>query len=417
MDSSRDSNIWRSLAIAFGDGLAFGVGMKLTQAAGRQIAASGTASHAMSDRLDRIEHSVKSIERAPSVSSAAADQKVLDAIVSALEARLHEQTGQVDRRLADLDARIAIELNALDQQDRTLSQRVSDDITAIKEQIAALHREFSIEVARFVAEQVASQVASRVAAATTALEQRVTAQLAAEAEGRAAADEAAESRITEHVTATGSGIEQRVDERLAAEAAARAAADEAAESRIAAHVSATAGGIQQHVEERLSAEASARATADQELEGRVTAAVASALDERLSAVHARLEPIEQRMREEVDRKDREIVELRQRIADTDTNVLELILGISQMCRRAAQQISPPENPLTSREPNGSAGAGPTAVSYAQTEPAASAAPEESPETDMPGFAQPQQPNRLWRVPLVSSVVFAMGSLLLRHYLL
>jgi len=31
MLNSRDSSIWRSLAVAFGDGVAFGVGVKLTQ--------------------------------------------------------------------------------------------------------------------------------------------------------------------------------------------------------------------------------------------------------------------------------------------------------------------------------------------------------------------------------------------------
>ena len=38
MDKSRDSSVLRSLAVAFGDGLAFGVGMKLTQtAAGKRV--------------------------------------------------------------------------------------------------------------------------------------------------------------------------------------------------------------------------------------------------------------------------------------------------------------------------------------------------------------------------------------------
>src|SRR5580704_16942056 len=39
MQSSSDSSIWRSLAVAFGDGLAFGVGVKLSQNAARQIGA------------------------------------------------------------------------------------------------------------------------------------------------------------------------------------------------------------------------------------------------------------------------------------------------------------------------------------------------------------------------------------------
>jgi len=35
MQNSRDLSLWRSLALAFGDGLAFGVGMKLSQNAVR----------------------------------------------------------------------------------------------------------------------------------------------------------------------------------------------------------------------------------------------------------------------------------------------------------------------------------------------------------------------------------------------
>src|ERR1039458_7515550 len=35
MQSSRDSSVWKSLAVAFGDGLAFGVGVKLSQGAAR----------------------------------------------------------------------------------------------------------------------------------------------------------------------------------------------------------------------------------------------------------------------------------------------------------------------------------------------------------------------------------------------
>src|ERR1700691_2214809 len=116
MQNNRDSSILRSLAVAFGDGLAFGVGMKLTQGGGRggeapapeiarEIALAADLAPLL-ERLDAIEGRIGKVERAPAViapASAAApapfDQKVLEAIVKALDARLLEQAGQVERRI------------------------------------------------------------------------------------------------------------------------------------------------------------------------------------------------------------------------------------------------------------------------------------------------------------------------------
>ena len=61
MQTSRDSSVWKSLAAAFGDGLAFGVGMKLSQNAAR---------------LRRPIHGANSPLRRP------CDRKVLEAVVT-----------------------------------------------------------------------------------------------------------------------------------------------------------------------------------------------------------------------------------------------------------------------------------------------------------------------------------------------
>jgi len=133
MDSSRDSSIWRSLAVAFGDGLAFGVGMKLTQNASRPTAGPEPEDSTLPGRLEEIERRLARVERTPAAlpASGAApapvqaqiDQKVLEAVVNALEARLKEHAGHVERRLAELEAKIAIELKALDRQDRAVEGR------------------------------------------------------------------------------------------------------------------------------------------------------------------------------------------------------------------------------------------------------------------------------------------------------
>ena len=176
MQSSSDSSVWRSLAVAFGDGLAFGVGMKLTQNAARQ---NGTAAQSepgpLAERVERLEQHLKRIERPPTAAAGALDQKVLDAIVNALEARLIEHSGQIDRRLADLDAKISIEEKSRDQQTQSVAQQVAHDIAALHGQMVSVNREFGEMVGRIVAEQVASQVEARTAAAESGLETRVAA--------------------------------------------------------------------------------------------------------------------------------------------------------------------------------------------------------------------------------------------------
>ena len=65
MDTSRDSSVWRSLAVAFGDGLAFGVGMTLTQKAGRRGALPQTETRALPEHLQDLELRLAQVEKAP----------------------------------------------------------------------------------------------------------------------------------------------------------------------------------------------------------------------------------------------------------------------------------------------------------------------------------------------------------------
>ena len=174
MQTSRDSSLWRSLAVAFGDGLAFGVGMKLTQTAARQVAPPRTESNVVTDRMDQVEQRVKRLEQTPAA-AAPLDQKVLETIVAALEARLHEQAGQVDRRLADLEARITIELKSLDQKDHSIAGRIEEEIRTMQAEMINLHRQFGEAVARVVTDQVAAQVEARAGALESSLVARLAA--------------------------------------------------------------------------------------------------------------------------------------------------------------------------------------------------------------------------------------------------
>jgi hypothetical protein len=88
MESSRDSSVWRSLAVTFGGGLALGaVGMKLTQTALRPAEAPPRPEpNTLTDRLSSMERRLEQMEQAPSAPSRAPaasqpaapiDQKVL----------------------------------------------------------------------------------------------------------------------------------------------------------------------------------------------------------------------------------------------------------------------------------------------------------------------------------------------------
>jgi hypothetical protein len=153
MASGRDSSVLRSLAVAFGDGLAFGAGLKLTH---RTAVSAGSASAHPADlarlieRIAEIEKRVEESARAPvaravAASSAPFDQKVLEAVVAALDARLNEQAGRTESRVAQLEARLAIELKSLHQSDHSVEAavetRVEELTSYFDNQITALRRQ------------------------------------------------------------------------------------------------------------------------------------------------------------------------------------------------------------------------------------------------------------------------------------
>ncbi len=188
MASKGDSSVFRSLAVAFADGLAFGAGMKLTQqrtgATPALAAAPANTSEIepLVERLRHLEQRMSIAERHATlpavVASAPApfDQKVLEAVVTALDARLLEQSGHVESRITELEAKLAIELKSLSHQDVSIAtgvqthldemglhindqlaavrQLADEDRHAVRSEIASLHREFAVEVARAVEDRV-----------------------------------------------------------------------------------------------------------------------------------------------------------------------------------------------------------------------------------------------------------------------
>jgi hypothetical protein len=343
MEKSHDSSLLRSLAVAFGDGLAFGVGMKLTQ---NTAAKPGTpAPSDLGSRLGRIEQRVERMERTPAVGPASGaepfDPGVLDALMHAVEARLQENAGQTERRLAELEVKLAMDLKAVRQQEQavatgaearieevqqrfqeqvlTLRQKVNDDRNALQNQVVALHREFAAAVADIVEEQVANQV-----------EQRVT----------------------------------------------------------------------------------------------------SAVNERMAAL---ADQIRDEIRQASAGQHREFADLRQRVTETDRNVLDVLLSIGDQFRQAANRLGAPDMPAeASRAASAAAAAAPSAMEPPAVEPVPPqpAAPEpqlvppKPPDTagglyadsELPGFAQPRKASAVWSIPLVSSFLLTAGCVLVLQYL-
>jgi chromosome segregation ATPase len=137
-----------------------------------------------------------------------------------------------------------------------------------------------------------------------------------------------------------------------------------------------------------------RATMHQEVAAAVKNAAGSAIEESLAPVRA-----------EAAAKDREITELRRKAEESDSAMLELLNGIGEVVRQAAsRRVATPAPPV----------------------PVAPAEPAAMPEGDgvagveegapIPAFAQAGKPGRLWRVPLVSSMMVATLGLVMVHYL-
>ena len=347
MEKSHDSSLLRSLAVAFGDGLAFGVGMKLTQNA---AAKPGTpAPSDVGTRLARIEQRVERIERLPAAAATSAgepfDPGVLDALMHAVEARLQENAGQTERRFAELEVKLAMELKAVRQQEQalatgaeariaevqqqfqeqvlTLRKQVNEDRNALQNQVVALHREFAAAVADIVEEQVANQV-----------------------------------------------------------------------------------------------------------EQRVSSAVDSAVNERMAAL---ADQIREETRQASSAQFREFSDLRQRVTETDRNVLDVLLSIGDQFRQAANRLGAPNMPAeastaaTEEARMVETPAAPVGVESVTTPPVAVEPPVIQPkppdtagglysDSELPGFAQPRKASAVWSIPLVSSFLLAAGCVFVLQYL-
>jgi CII-binding regulator of phage lambda lysogenization HflD len=355
MESSRDSSIWRSLAVAFGDGLAFGVGMKLTQNAKRQPAELPTADDTIARRLEEMEKRLMRAERAPVALPAASgavqaqfDQKVLEAVVNALEARLKEQTGHMERRLAELEAKIAIEIKALDRRDQAIDARV-----------ASLGQELTADLPKTV-QQLEATLDERTSVLHH-VERRVNELDDRFASFRGELMEALPKVVDERGRVLIGQVEALVNQ---------------AEDRMVTMHHELAAGVEARGSE-LSAKVSERAAAT----------VDAVVEPKLASLRATLEE-----------RNREIADLRNQLEESDRRTLELLNAIGRTCQDAASRIGPPP-PAAAVRVEGT----PTAPA---SETPAAAQPSDAPS--VPGFAQPKPPGRILQLPFVSSMLVSLG---------
>jgi hypothetical protein len=120
------------------------------------------------------------------------------------------------------------------------------------------------------------------------------------------------------------------------------------------------------------------------------------LEQRLNAAEAEVEQRLVPLRLGIERKDREIAELRDRAAANEAGVVDLVKGLGALCNQFA------ERPLRGTFPRRDA---PSAVQPEREPPAESG----------PGAANETKPGASWRMRVVSSLLSTAGAAALRHY--
>src|ERR1035437_10475594 len=97
MQNSRDSSVWRALAVACGDGLAFGVGVTLTRNAARLAAARSATPELrpINGRITEIEQRMERARAAGSlpVAGAPLNHRAADAVLNAIARPVTEPGG------------------------------------------------------------------------------------------------------------------------------------------------------------------------------------------------------------------------------------------------------------------------------------------------------------------------------------
>jgi hypothetical protein len=420
----------------------------------------------MERRLERVEQ----VPVTPRPAAGPIDHKVLEAVIGAVEARLHEHAGPVDRRLADLEARLAV----LQQQDRQEADQLRHEAAALRagvdqelrllrdglariggqnglqsdlqglraqseQQFAEVRRDYRQETAKLRGEMEQS-IESRTAAAAAAMRAQSEQQFAEvrreyrqqTAEVRGEMEQSIESRTAAAVAAMRAQSEQQLAEvrreYRQETAKLRGEMEQSIETRTAAAAAAMRAQSEQQLaevrREYRQETAKLRGEMEQSIETRIVAAVAA-------MTAAQMEEELAPLRAEIEQKEEELAVLRQRLADSERSVVDVITAIGDVCRQAAERfgashqpgpatpapVAPVAEPGPGGEETTALPAPPAAPAMvADTIPGSRAVPLPMPSQSAPDFLREASHRTSWRVPLVSSVLVSTGYLMLLHYL-
>ena len=432
MSNTTGGSVWRNLAIALGDGLAFGVGVKLSQAGGGQPDTAPSEIAPLVDRIGELERRLNDlslIPAGPAISPPATsgfDRRVLESlaasVVNAVNTRLQAQADMVHQRLAAFQAR-------LDQRDAN-----AVDVAAVQAVIAAFHTRLDQQDASAVD---AAAVQARIAELTEAVDQHLAAvHTRTDRQDASAVDVAAiQARVAE--------LAEAVDQRLAAVHTRLDRQDASAvdAAGVQASIAEMAEGVDQHlaaVRTKLD-EQDASAAGVTAIQARITE-LTDAVGEHLAAVGTRLDQqdassaelasqLARRLEEErqayerqliavrdelyqtisravdlaaerqVEKQNQEMAELRAHLARSDSRAVDLIEGIGQAVKAATRSVSTPAPPEVASEP-------------AETATSAAGPAVASDQESTPPFTQANQPPQVWRAHLFSSLIAAGGALAL-----
>jgi hypothetical protein len=200
MPGSRESSVWRTLAVAFGDGLAFGVGLTLTNNATRAATAKTPQPYPdirpLAERITEIEQRIDRVRVAAPVPPPAAAvngptiAKVAEAVLTAMDGRFGEIGAEMERRLAELEGKFKSELEAAEAREKARAEslegsagarldglrgefsgaleaqrmRMDSDLRVLRSQIMEVHKEFAETLARLVDQQIEQTIALRLQA-------------------------------------------------------------------------------------------------------------------------------------------------------------------------------------------------------------------------------------------------------------
>jgi hypothetical protein len=169
MQGMRDESIWKNLALAFGDGLAFGVGVKLSQDAAARLTPARADVRTLAERLSEIEQRIEKARQNHTLPGQF-NQKMVEAVVAVVDAKLREQADRFEQRLGEELASLRAEFI---EQIAIARKRSEEGNHVLRAQMTALHRQFAESLGRLVDEQIAATIDVRLAPLETELRQEI----------------------------------------------------------------------------------------------------------------------------------------------------------------------------------------------------------------------------------------------------